>query len=309
VFGFFLLRLSGQGALTMLSRNMIMKWFIAKRGMAGGISSVFVALGFSVAPLFFDHLIESTSWRGSWIIIALVAGFGFSFFIFLFFRDNPEDCGLLPDGSQKQGAPRKKIIVKAIRQFTMKEARKTYSYWIFTLSLALAALIVTGFVFNVVSIFSEAGMDKTTALSVFIPSSFVSVVVTLIGGYFSDFIKLKKLLIIMVLGEALFVFSLPFLSIPFFYFLLIIGNGVLNGMYAVLISVLWPRFFGRQHLGEISGSSLSVIVFFSAIGPLLFSTSFSHFGSYSEAAWICFAICMVILVAAFKANNPQEKLV
>ena len=74
VFGFFLLRLSEQGALTMLSRTMIMKWFIVKRGMAGGISSVFVSLGFSVAPLLFDWLIESTSWRGAWITVALIGG-------------------------------------------------------------------------------------------------------------------------------------------------------------------------------------------------------------------------------------------
>ena len=84
-----MLRLSGQGALTMLSRNMLMKWLIAKRGIAGGISSVFVALGFSIAPLLFDGLIENTSWRIAWIIIALVAGFGFSVLIFLFYRDNP----------------------------------------------------------------------------------------------------------------------------------------------------------------------------------------------------------------------------
>ena len=308
VLGFFMLRLSGQGALTMLSRNMIMKWFIAKRGIAGGISSVFVSLGFSIAPLMFDGLIENASWRGAWIIIALVAGFGFSFFIFLFYRDNPEDCSVEPDGNFK-GKPKEKIIVKAVRQFTLKEARKTHTYWIFTLSMAIHAMIITGFIFNVVSIFDEAGMDKNAALSVFIPASFVSVVVTFVGGYFSDYIKLKKLLIIMMLGQTLSVFSLPFLSVPLFYYFLIVGNGVVSGMYAVLISVSWPRFFGRQHLGEISGSALSVIVFFSAIGPLLFSLSLSYFGSYAAAAWLCFAFCIVILIGAFRADNPQEKII
>lgn len=309
VLGFFMLRLSGQGALTMLSRNMIMKWFIAKRGIAGGISSVFVSLGFSIAPLLFDGLIESTSWRSAWMIVALVAGFGFSFFIFLFYRDNPEDCDILPDGNSESGKPKEKIIVKAIHQFTLKEARKTHTYWIFTLSMAIHAMVITGFIFNVVSIFDEAGMDKNTALSVFIPASFVSVVVTLVGGYFSDFIRLKKLLIIMMLGQTLSVISLPFLSVPFFYYLLIIGNGIVSGMYAVLISVSWPRFFGRQHLGEISGSALSVIVFFSAIGPLMFSLSLSYFGSYTLAAWICFILCLVVLLGAFRANNPQEKII
>lgn len=306
--GFFMLRLSGQGALTMLSRNMLMKWFIAKRGIAGGVSSVFVSLGFSVAPLLFDSLIDSYTWRGAWIIIALVAGFGFSFFIFVFFRDNPEDCNLLPDGQRKSKELKNRVLVKAVRQFTLKEARKTFTYWIYTLSMAIHAMFVTGFVFNVVSIFDEAGMDKTAALSIFIPSSFVSVILTLVAGYFSDFVKLKKLLILFVAGQVVAMFSLPLISSSLFYYLLIVGNGIASGMYAVLISVSWPRFFGRQHLGAISGSALSVIVFFSAIGPLMFSLSLSIFGSYSIAAWICLAISLAMLIAAIRADNPQEKI-
>ncbi|MBK6283788.1 MAG: hypothetical protein IPF54_15075 [Draconibacterium sp.] len=46
MFLFFALRFSGQGVLTMVSRNMLMKWFIARRGLVNGISSVFVAFGF-----------------------------------------------------------------------------------------------------------------------------------------------------------------------------------------------------------------------------------------------------------------------
>lgn len=95
---FFGLRFSGQGVLTMVSRNMLMKWFIAHRGMVNGISSVFVALGFSVAPLTFDMLIQGTSWRSAWLLMALIIGVFFTIFVFLFFRDNPEDLDMIPDG-------------------------------------------------------------------------------------------------------------------------------------------------------------------------------------------------------------------
>ena len=43
---------------------MLMKWFVARRGFVNGISSVFVAFGFSMAPLTFDTFIQGTSWRG-----------------------------------------------------------------------------------------------------------------------------------------------------------------------------------------------------------------------------------------------------
>ncbi len=308
VIGFFVLRLSGQGALTMLSRNMIMKWFISRRGLAGGISSVFVSLGFSVAPLLYDRLIEGNSWRMAWIIIAMVAGFGFSLIIFLFFRDNPEDCGLEPDGKMKKGAALDNVIVRALHQYTPGEARKTFALWAFTAPLALHAMAVTGFIFNVVSIFGEAGMDKMTALSIFVPSSLVAVVVTLTGGYLSDYVKLKKLLIAMIFGQMLSLLSLANLSPGPFYYLLFIGDGIANGLYAVLIGVAWPRFFGRKYLGEISGLSMSVVMFFSALGPLLYSLSLTQLGSYAPAAWFSFLLCAVCVVAALKADNPQEKI-
>jgi len=306
--GFFMLRLSGQGALTMLSRNMIMKWFIVKRGMAGGISSVFVSLGFSIAPLIFDYLIEAYSWQGAWLVLGLTAAVGFSLIVFVFFRDNPEECGLNPDGKEAPVQPKGKVMNKAQKQFRLKDARKTYVFWIFSISMAIHGMMMTGFIFNVVSIFEQVQMTKDDALFIFIPASIIAVIFTLIGGYLSDYIKLKKLLILLLVGQSLAALSLPFIEIPLFYYLLTIGNGIASGMYAVLISVAWPRFFGRQYLGEISGFALSLIVFFSALGPLLFSFSLSHFGTYATASWICLSVCLICLLGSFKADNPQEKL-
>lgn len=304
--GFFMLRLSGQGALTMLSRNMIMKWFVVKRGMTGGISSVFVSLGFSIAPLIFDFLIESFNWRGAWIVIGLSSALLFTLIVFVFYRDNPEDCGLKPDGIDQPEVQTGHILRKAQVQFRLKEARKTYVFWIFSLTMSIHALMMTGFIFNVVSIFDQANMDKSDALFVFIPTSIIAVIFTLAGGYLSDYLRLKYLLMLLAGGQAMSALSLPFIEEPAFYYLLTAGNGIASAMYAVLISVAWPRFFGRQYLGEISGFALSLIVFFSAIGPLLFSSSLTHFGSYSIAAWICFGACILCFAGAFKADNPQE---
>lgn len=306
--GFFMLRLSGQGALTMLSRNMIMKWFIIKRGMTGGISSVFVSLGFSIAPLIFDFLIESFKWRGAWIVIGLSSAVIFSIIVFIFYRDNPEDCDLKPDGIDHPENQSGHVLRKAQVQLRLKDARKTYVFWIFSLSMAIHAMMMTGFIFNVVSIFDQAQMDKSDALFVFIPTSIIAVIFTLAGGYLSDYVKLKYLLILLTGGQAMSALSLPLIKEPAFYYLLTAGNGIASAMYAVLISVAWPRFFGRQYLGEISGFALSLIVFFSALGPLMFSMSLSQFGSYSFASWICFGACIICLLGALRANNPQEKL-
>ncbi|WP_372650987.1 nitrate/nitrite transporter [Draconibacterium sp.] len=303
---FFMLRFSGQGVITMVSRNMLMKWFIARRGLVNGISSVFVSLGFSIAPLSFDLLIVETSWRWAWLLMALGIGVGFFLFVFIFFRDNPEDCDQIPDG-EKHGNKERDVIIKPFKQFTLKEARSGLTFWLFVLPSAIYAMFITGYVFHLVSVFGEAGIDKEHALSVFIPMSMISVVLAFLGGWISDRIKLQYLLYFMLAGMVVALIALANINTGFYYYTFIIGSAIPSGMYNVLLSVTWPRFYGREHLGKITGFVMAIIVFFSALGPIFFSLSHSHLGSYSYAIYALLAIILVISAISFKAHNPQDR--
>lgn len=303
---FFMLRFSGQGVITMVSRNMLMKWFIARRGLVNGISSVFVSLGFSIAPLTFDMLIEGTSWRWAWLLMALAIGVAFFLFVFIFFRDNPEDCNQIPDG-EKHGNKEHDVIIKPFKQFTLKEARSGLTFWLFVLPVAVYALFLTGYIFHLTSVFGEAGIDKERALSVFIPISLISVTLAFFGGWISDRIKLQYLLYLLLAGEVVALYSLANINDGFYYYAFIIGSGIPSGMYNVLLSVTWPRFYGRDHLGKITGFVMAIIVFFSALGPIVFSLSHSHLGSYSFAIYTLLGIILLLAAFSFKAHNPQDK--
>jgi MFS family permease len=303
---FFMLRFSGQGVLTMVSRNMLMKWFEARRGLANGISSVFIAVGFSLAPLTFDGLIQETSWRMAWQIMAIAIGIFFTIFVFIFFRDNPEEVGMIPDG-EKHGRRKHDVTIKPIKQFTLKEARSKLTFWLYALPLAIFALYITGFTFHLVSIFDAVDMDRDKALAVFIPVSFISVGISFFGGWISDRIQLKYLLYFVLAGELIALFSLANLDDGIFYYTFILGHGITSGTQNVLMTVTWPRFFGRKYLGSITGFMMSLIVFSSALGPVLFSFSFTKLGSYGYAVWVLIALVIVLLVLGHKGNNPQDK--
>ena len=303
---FFMLRFSGQGVLTMVSRNMLMKWFIARRGLVNGISSVFVSLGFSIAPLTFHMLIQGTGWRNAWLLMAAFIGILFTLFVFIFFRDNPEDVGLIPDG-EKHANKEHEVIIKPFKQFNLKEARNTLTFWLFAIPLAMYALYVTGFTFHLVSLFGEAGIGREKALAIFIPVSVISVILALVGGWISDRIKLKYLLYLILFGEVLALYSLANLNNGVYYYGFIIGNGIVSGVFNVLMAVTWPRFYGREHLGKITGFVMSLVVFGSALGPILMSFSHSIFGSYRYANLILLLIVSIVSVFSFKANNPQDK--
>jgi len=303
--GFWGIRFFGQGLLTMVSRNMVMKWFNRRRGLANAVLGIFSALGFSVAPKILDQVILRLEWRGAWIFLAILVGIGFALFVLLIFRDNPEDCGCQPDGKLGKGKKGRRPPSLPDHDFSLREARLTIAFWAFTLGLSLSALYISGLTFHVVSVFEASGLTREQGLGIFIPTSLIAVGVQFLGGYASDYIRLKFLLLIFALGMAFSILGLTMLGeFPVAYWMIIAGNGVVWGLYTVLIGVTWPRFYGLKNLGAISGFSLSWTVIGSALGPYMFSLSMDLTGSYDLVAWVCFGIAILLIGLSFKADNP-----
>ncbi len=312
VVGFLGIRFFGQGLLTMVSRNMVMKWFDKKRGLASAVFGISLVLGFSVVPRIFSSLIDSYNWRITWQLTAMVAGVIFVIFAWSFFRDNPQKYGLKPDGSlvkkKNTKQPKRKKIIATGYDFELKDAIKTYSFWVFALSMTLFALCITAFTFHIEDIFVSAGLSKEQAVSVFIPTAIIAVGFQLIGGWAADYIKLKYILYFSTSGLIISMTGAAFLSNGLTLWMVILGNSMAQGVFGVLSSVTWPRFFGIKNLGAISGFAVSWTVAGSAIGPLLFSYSKNFTNSYFGAFFICAFVGIVLLLMAIKADNTSEKM-
>jgi len=305
--GFWGIRFFGQGLLTMVSRNMVMKWFNKRRGLANAVLGIFTALGFSVAPKVLSQIIERLEWRGAWVLLAILVGTIFAVFVLLIYRDNPEDCGCQADGKMPSKEKRKRPPSLPDRDFSLLEARKTIAFWAFTLALSLSALYVSGLTFHIVSVFETAGLTKAKGIGIFIPTSIIAVVIQFVCSYASDYIKLKYLLIFFMVGMLCTTFGLTILGDhPMAYGVIMSGNGIIWGLWTVLIGVTWPRFYGFKNLGAISGYSLSWTVIGSALGPYLFSLSGDLTGSYDLVGWVCVGLSFLLLLLSFKADNPNE---
>ena len=303
---FLLLRQFGQGIMAMVSRNTLAKWFERRRGIVSGISGIFVAFSFSGAPLFMNIIIEDYGYSGSMILMAIIFGFGMAFIGWLFFRDKPEDCGLLMDGEKITSLDTTNLFSEP--EITLKEALRTYNFWIFCLGLCSAAVIVTGLTFHISSIGALAGLSRMEAYGLFLPMSVISVISHFFAGWASDRMPLKYLLMILLAGLA--VGSLGILNLESFWFrfMLIIGFGVQGGIWGCLTIVAWPRFYGRKHLGAISGAFMGAQVFASAIGPPIFGLSESLNGDYSSAAWISVALNLLLLLGTVRAVSHYRPL-
>ncbi|AYN68951.1 MFS transporter [Euzebyella marina] len=300
---FFVLRFSGQGVLTMASRNVIMIWFDKNRGKVNAISSVAISFGFSSSPLWVNALIENFSWQMAWQFLA-VGLLIFSLIVLQFYKNKPEEHGLHPDGIITKDENEEKQVVAA-KQFTLKEAQATRAFWMYALMLAFNSFFITGLTFHVVSVFASEGFPKEDAISIFLPASVVAVTISTIFNFLSDYLHLKLYLYLMILGGLMASVGFLLLSTTFGVPLLIGGFGILGGFFAVLNAIVWPRFFGRNHLGAITGKVMSFLILGSALAPSIFSLCFSTFRSYRLMGWLGIVYLAFLAIASLRANNPQ----
>ncbi len=301
--GYFGVRFSGQGVLTSASRNVLLVWFEKRRGMVGGIRSLFVALGFSIAPLILAQLILQFDWRGALLVMALAVGVIFPIVAVVFVRNNPQECGLRIDGASTQ-AP---ASTSTPASSTLAEARHNPVFWIYTAGISVHALFGTALTFHVVDIFAEAGRSSSEAFAYFIPAAIVSTSTNFIGGFAADRMRLKPLLLIMLATFAIGAWGLLHLADDWGYWLLVAGFGIGGGLWGVLSNLAFIRFFGPAHLGEISGLNTSVTVLASAIGPFLFSFSRDYTGSYTPAMLACLGALLVLLLISAVLPQHEKK--
>ena len=300
--GYFGVRFFGQGVLTSCSRNVLMPWFVRRRGLVSGIRGVFVSIGFSLAPLFLAWLIAYFGWRGALWVLAVVVGVFFPLLTYLFVRDNPESVDLMPDGGRAEAD----LQVTEAPSQTLAQARRSPIMWLYTASLGIHALFGTALTFHIVSIFSEAGRDQTEAFAYFLPAAIFSTSVNLLASSVVDRMTLKPFLIMMLIAFITGAVGLLNLSENWGFWTLAFGFGAGGGLWGVISNLAFIRFFGPLHLGEVSGFNTSVTVFASAIGPALFSLALDGFGSYAGAIYLCLAFLVVLVVLAVVVDQPEK---
>lgn len=301
---FFVLRFSGQGVLTMASRNMVMMWFDKNRGKINALSSITVSLGFSSAPLFFNSLIENYGWPMSWQVLAFSL-FVFCIIIWQFYKNRPEDYGLETDGfstGKKTAIDKEKV---AIKHFTLAEAKKTRAFWIIGLMLAFNSFFITGLTFHVVSLFEAQGYLRSEAIFIFIPISIISITISTVANILSDYIAHKYYIYLMLASGIIASLGLWLLSLKIGVYLLILGLGISGGLFAVINAVTWPKYYGREHLGSITGKTMSFLVLASAIAPAIFSVSFTYLNDYKYVALLSILYLLCLTVGAIKFKKPE----
>ena len=154
--GFLLLRMLGQGSLSLVCSNVINQWWVQKRGPLLGISGVVSAmLGLGGVPILIHYLIPIFGWRTTYMLLGLALLVVLAPISYFFVRNRPEDHGLLPDGfkavqhetTNTEGIVKPASHPVAEENWTRAEAMRTPIFWVFLLGLSSISLLGTGLTF------------------------------------------------------------------------------------------------------------------------------------------------------------------
>jgi len=296
--------------LSMTCRNAVGKWFDHQRGLALAISGVLVSFSYSLAPRGLDWLIQRYGGHeGAWIVMGIGTLAIMAPLAWLLFRDKPEDDGLLMDNGKSANEVNRNPDMYIHREFTRSEAIRDYSFWIFNLTFSFFGLYATAVTFHILSLGKEYSIDREYILSLFFPIAVVSVITNLFFGAINARIRLKKLLLIMNIGCLSAVLGMLYLNHPIGIPAYVIGSGIAGGGFVSLSGIVFPRFYGREHLGAISGINMSSTVIASGLGPLLYAACNDLANSYRLILIASAYIPAALALLSLKADNPQMKYI
>jgi cyanate permease len=270
-------------------------------------------LGSGAFPSLVHALIDRFGWRPSYMLLGGMVAAVMLPIGLIFFRRQPEEYGLLPDGAKKPLEGESSDTPSDVPAFveedwTSAEAIRTPAFWIIGLGLASMSMLITGLHFHMVSILSDAGLSAAVAAAVFMPIALTGAIVRVAGGVLVDRIPARFLLFAALIGQVVSLLMAARLMGTTSALIYGIVLGITNSLQMTVDGVVWARYFGRKHLGSITGIVYLVSAAGSALGPMPMGIARDLLGSYSMALTVAAALPLALAVVALFARRPHKRI-
>lgn len=303
--GFLFLRMFGQGSLTLIPSVLIPQWFLKKRGRALSLITVGGILGSSLVPPLNQKMIETFGISLSWLFWGLLLLLVFVPLVYVFAVNQPEEIGMAPDGEELYQHQNTTHAIED-ESFTVKQATKTYQFWLLLYCMMVPALVTTGITFHMLSLVASKGLPRGDGAMLLGLTAISQLPFNFVAGFLSEKFKIHHFKALNYLILALAVFILIISTSLFGLIIYSVILGVFVGFEGVSTSVMWANFYGRKHLGKIRGISTMAMVIGSALGPLPFGLFYQWQNTYTMILWII--LFLPLIASLFSLISPQPKL-
>lgn len=297
--GVIFMRMLGQSSITLVSSNTINQWWVKRRGIILGISTVAAAtLGTGLFPNLINRLIPQFGWRMTYVILGIAIWAIMIPIGYFFFREQPELYGKLPDGRTETVSEEAETNDPIEENWTRAEAIRTPAFWIIVFTLGALSMLGTGLTFHIVSIFADNGLSADLAAAVFFPMALTTALFSIPGGWLMDRVKPNYMLFCMMIFLTTTILMSLSITSPQMAIVYGITFGTTNAFGRIISSVIYANYFGRKHLGSISGLAYFLGSTASGLGPILYGVGRDLSGSYWPTLVVsaCYPVIMAILV-------------
>lgn len=293
--GFTLIRMFGQGSLTLVTIVGVTKRITENRGAALGLLATVGGALLGLVPLVLNQLIEWTDWRTAWLIsggVVLLAVPAIARYAFTGGTSqattSSSDLTGGPDESVDRGA-----------------AIRAYRFWVLGAASAATGMFVTALNFHQISLLGEAGLTAAEAAAMFVPQLLGTAIAGYVFGWLSDRWPAQILIGISMtlLGTAMALTSVlePGPIIVLYSFVL----GTTGGSIRSVGSAIPPRWFGVRHIGAIQGLLTFLGVLGSAVGPLYLSAGRDWTGDYRSIVVLSIVVPVAIGAASVWVKDSR----
>ena len=156
------------------------------------------------------------------------------------------------------------------------------------------AMLVTTLHFYQVTILTNQGITTEFAASLFTVSAFAMVVFMPLVGKFFDNFPTKYVLATGLLINSISLISITYSSSDAYSLFYAISFGINNAFSMTMFGYIWPRYFGRKHLGSIQGTGQMIGVIGASLGPLPVGFAIDYLGS-SLVTIRCLSVYPIIM--------------
>lgn len=307
--GFFLLRILGQGSMTLIPNTLVPQWFITKRGKALSFMAIGGFASSASFPIINAWLVSQYGWRFSWLVWGFLLILIVVPLAYYLVRNKPEDVGLMPDGEDTFSSGSDSIgdASKNEENWSLQEAMKTRAFWLILFCVSIPALINTGITFHLISIFKWNDLSAGTAAVVLSLMAVIGFPITLVAGRILDRVSVNYVLAGIFIGEIIFILFLLVTKSTMTALIFGILWGISGGFERIALNYVWPSYFGRASLGSIKGTATTVMVLGSAFGPLPFGFAYDIFQGYTQILLLSLVFPLLGILFSLLAKKPERE--
>jgi sugar phosphate permease len=166
-------------------------------------------------------------------------------------------------------------------------------------------MLGTGLHFHRVSIFQDAGLSASVAAAAFMPLAVTGAVVRLASGVLVDRVPARYLLSTALVCLAASLVMAPRLRGTTSALIYGLVLGATGSLQLTVSQVVWAKYYGRRHLGSVTGVAMLVSIAGSALGPMPMGIARDWMGSYLPALTVSAALPLALAVVVLFARPPS----